>query len=480
LLCSSLAAGAVIEGTVLENRTGKPLARVRVSLESVRGGVEPPAILSDGAGNFRFLELSAGTYRILAERSGFLGNRYGQTRYDTEGSPIVVEGDGRFFATLRLQRPGSIAGAVLDENGVGLSGSSVSAYKIGNRIRMSGTARTDDRGMYRIPALPPGEYYVVSNGRQLEDGTGLLPTYFGQTVTKSQARPVRVAFDEETVGIDISPKPGRMSRISGTVSGGGILAVQLLGDLGMQELSPSLGGRFEFVGLMPGTYELRAFGRPEGEAVSAAATVSLGEEDKYVTLDPASSPAIRIECVGGKPGQGLAVILEREGVSDTESERVDCNGRLQLGAGTWKVRAVPLSGSYVEELSEVSRESSPLGGLFEIRLLPRDERVLRATLGSHSARVLGRLVDAVGGPVAGMPVGLMALSDDVNRKMGGTRLTRTDADGHFRFDGLAPGGYRLLGMLGLDRDNPSSWPAGGKNLTLGDDDSSDIELRWAQ
>jgi hypothetical protein len=472
--------GAVIEGVVLENKSGKPLARTRVSIETVNGGSQPGPLYTDSNGNFRFTELSGGSYRLLAEKAGFVAARFGQSRHDSAGSPITLQANGQFFAEMRLVRPGAITGAVLDENGIGMPGFSVSAYRAGTRAKLVVAANTDDRGMYRMRNLGPGRYVLITSARVLEDGRSVVPTFYGHVTGLAQAKVIDVALDNELSGFDISPIEGRLNTIRGQVNAAGILAVQMLGDLGMQEVAVRADGSFEFAGIPSGSYSV--VGSVGGAApLSAAQDVMVQGEDRFVSLKFGPSPVIRLQCEGVKASPGLVIFLERDRIADGQERRLDCGQALQVPAGLWHFRPLPLSGSYLQSLTSVNSSAPGRSEVFDLTVAPEDKKDLIATLGIKAATLRGKVQIGRDSPGIGVPVGLIAVSDDLNRRMGGPRLTRTDGNGAFRIDGLAPGAYRAFSSFGLDSVTAvENFGSGGKFFQLEEGEVADVEIEWQQ
>jgi hypothetical protein len=77
-----------------------------------------------------------------------------------------------------LHRGGVITGRVVDEDGEALMRGNVSIqryqYTQGNRqLAPAGGDITDDRGVYRVFGLPPGEYYVSVSAAGLGLGRGI-------------------------------------------------------------------------------------------------------------------------------------------------------------------------------------------------------------------------------------------------------------------------------------------------------------------
>ena len=130
----------------------------------------------------------------------------------------MVESESRFAANLQLSRLGAILGQVLDENGVGLPDFQVFAYRDTKPLQLAAQSVTDDRGVFRIAGLTPGRYRVRSGPKELPDGAGMLPAFYGGSEAAEGSRTVGVSLDTETEGIRIMPVPGRVLRLGGRVA----------------------------------------------------------------------------------------------------------------------------------------------------------------------------------------------------------------------------------------------------------------------
>ena len=155
---------ALVSGTVVVAGTGQPARRARVTLNATEGGGSRTAT-TDENGRYGFSALAAGRYSLSASKTGHVGVTFGATRPGRPGTPIQL-GDGeKFEAVLQLPRGSVITGTVLDEHGEPTPGTPVRAMRYvmqaGRRtLQQSGTGSTDDRGIYRVYGLQPGEYLV--------------------------------------------------------------------------------------------------------------------------------------------------------------------------------------------------------------------------------------------------------------------------------------------------------------------------------
>ncbi|MGQ9635175.1 MAG: hypothetical protein ACUVXB_13130, partial [Bryobacteraceae bacterium] len=122
------ARAATVEGKVVDNRTGVPLARSRVLLMPVRSAAPQISAYTDARGVFR-MEAPAGVYALGGERPGYAFTWYGQRIWDGRGTPIVLDSDGRFTAEIRLRRLGAIIGEIRDETVAGMWDFPVAVYR---------------------------------------------------------------------------------------------------------------------------------------------------------------------------------------------------------------------------------------------------------------------------------------------------------------------------------------------------------------
>jgi len=155
---------ASIQGAVY-SETGSAVRRARVTLTGggLRGG---RSTVTDDQGAFEFLALPAGRYNMTASKPGYVNNAYGARSPGRPGTPIQLsDGQGIEKAYMTLPRGGVLTGIVIDDYGEPAPGTQVRALRFvmqsGERsVQQAGVDQTDDRGMYRIYGLQPGEYMV--------------------------------------------------------------------------------------------------------------------------------------------------------------------------------------------------------------------------------------------------------------------------------------------------------------------------------
>ncbi len=167
----------VLFGRVLEIGTDAPVAGAVVTLtgyfdesdhspEGLPQSLATPAastprsVMTTNDGSFFFRELPAGRYAISADAFGYLSNTYPMHVIELTNRDAPAE------VPLRVWKLGAISGRVIDERGEPVVGVPVTAFRretLGSGPKLSGDgakAETDDRGVYRLAQLPPGNYVV--------------------------------------------------------------------------------------------------------------------------------------------------------------------------------------------------------------------------------------------------------------------------------------------------------------------------------
>ena len=317
---------ATVSGTVTVADSGQPARKVRVSL----GGSEMRGrtAMTDDSGKFAFIALPAGRYTLTAAKPGHVSVSYGQRRPGPgrPGTPIQLADGQKLQVSLQIPRGGVITGTVLDESGDAIPGTPVRALRYamqsGARVlQQGGTGSTDDRGVYRIYGLQPGEYIVAATPRnastaveidrmqaevaaalemrltrgaaaesnaaeaeamaarlaqlrsQLPSGeqpnAGYAPVYYPGTTLPGSAAMVAVGIGEEKQGVDFQLQLVSIARVEGvivTANGPMPQNVQLtlvstghdVPGVGNNSTRADANGRFRFNNVGPGQYMLIA------------------------------------------------------------------------------------------------------------------------------------------------------------------------------------------------------------------------------
>jgi hypothetical protein len=203
---------AILRGWVVAADTGEPVRRAIVRAMGPGGG---GVTSTDEDGRFEVRDLPAGRYSLGASKGGYVSLQYGQRRPGQGGTPFDLR-DGEVIEKIQIALPpGSvITGSIFDDFGDPVSGVMVSAMQYrsmgGTRRLMpamgeGSTARTDDRGSFRVYGLAPGDYFVSASSPNMsmmptlrDDTPGAVSTFYPGTVSAAEAGVVRVQLGQET------------------------------------------------------------------------------------------------------------------------------------------------------------------------------------------------------------------------------------------------------------------------------------------
>jgi hypothetical protein len=436
---------AGVRGVVVDNQTGRPLARATVVAQPIAGtSGAPRSAKSAPDGAFAISGLSDGAWLVIGSRPGFAPTQM-VARPTESGSAL----------SLRMRRFGVITGTVLDENDVGLQEHDVVAYRDARPLVIAARARTDDRGVYRLEGLEPGAYLVRTVGREYDEGS-YLSTFAREALRLTEARPVIVRYDDEIPLVDLRPVPSRLFVVTGRVYGKTPAVVTLVSDAGPQTATTGPDGVFRFPPSAPGRYEIYAQTRTE--AAWSQFELYAGSGSLHLTLAPHPEVRLSVEDTGGKPVEpaNIPILLRRRDLAGEGLPEIFGGASRVLAPGRWELSLAPTPSWYAVQPSVWSETVVTAPGPVTANLV----------LSNRPATIRGVVRDAGREPVAGVPVYL-----------GDGRATRTDVRGQFEFYGLAPGPHRVLATF-------DQMHAGANAVALtieeGQDRSIDLDLYVAR
>jgi 5-hydroxyisourate hydrolase-like protein (transthyretin family) len=336
---------ASIAGLVLaDDSTKRPVRRATVTLAS--GDLKIPAsTVTDDEGRFVFTGLPAGNFSLTASKAAWVTTFYGSGKPGRgPGVPIaLLEGQHVSDIRMTLLHGSVITGTLHHGNGRPAIGVDVLAMPVqttnGQRRGqlIDRPATTDERGIYRVYGLPPGEYFVqalVGNtdmfgagevrrvtGAEVEwaqhvtsqasstapgasgaTGAPMAPApdpgprmsyatvYFPGTADASSAVTVTVGPNEEREGIDFVTVLVPTARITGFVvdangrpaAGTQVTLRPVQNDqsdivrllIGESGARANAEGRFTLSGVRPGRYTLAARGAPASQTRGGSTAAS--------------------------------------------------------------------------------------------------------------------------------------------------------------------------------------------------------------
>jgi 5-hydroxyisourate hydrolase-like protein (transthyretin family) len=281
---------ARIGGRVIDALSGKPIAKAQLLLVPVEGQRLTNWTRTDTDGRFVYSALQARRYALRAQADRYVSWEFGQMQAGATGMQIQLRDGEDFVADMKLPRATAIEGTLLDEFGDPAPGIVLQVarktYAAGrHRLMPIGgplqRAVTDDRGHYRVSALPPGDYYVIGLSgaySDLNEVGGFAPTYYPGTIDTGAAVPVSLSVAADSTAA-FSLVPAKMVTISGTmvdaqgapVTGRGTLwlvtpdRLQRM-DFHIARGSTTSDGRFTLRNVPQGSYTMQGFGpAPAGD-----------------------------------------------------------------------------------------------------------------------------------------------------------------------------------------------------------------------
>jgi Carboxypeptidase regulatory-like domain len=212
----------IVSGRVVDAGTGRPVPGAVVT-PAGSAAVEPVRpVLTNAAGQFVVRGLRTGSLVLTATRGGYADATYGQRRPGGSTQPIPVA-DGQRIKDLeiRMWKHGVITGTVIDEAGDPVVGVRVQAFERGfvagrKRYSASRSGTTDDRGVYRIARLMPGEYVVAVPNRQTAIPTEVMDVFFSGG--SSEAARSELARELSRLDAAIVPAGSQYAMNVGTVT----------------------------------------------------------------------------------------------------------------------------------------------------------------------------------------------------------------------------------------------------------------------
>ena len=403
----AVAGTGAISGVVVDASTGAAIAGAVVNLS-------PPSqpagqlrrVLTDEKGRFVFQRLGPlpDGYSLGASRIGYVPGTFGR----------IPLGDGEWFATAKilLARPSAVSGTITDDQGDPIVGAYV---RVLTEVMVAGvphraggpTARTDDRGHYRIGGLAPGQYVVTVPSVQVgvsaaaaaaplspvagspeptleidaatrvvlgrypmprpaSDGRLRVyaPTFFPGVRTISDAQTIDLKRGEDRQGVNLQLLPVSAVRVSGKVTGPpealAGLRLRLMAS-GMEELGDgsetattmvAADGAFTFVNVPAGQYSIVARWVASEFVARGALQVPMAEL-------PMAPNSLTISTMGAPEGAGTDYRELGRNASSVYwgRVRVDVGDRDVTGIGLAMQRGVTISG-------HGEWDGAPAGGAF--------------------------------------------------------------------------------------------------------------------
>jgi hypothetical protein len=473
----------------------------------------PSGVNCDAQGRFTVTVPSAGSWRLTASARGFVTQDY--DAHDGFFSSIVLTTDAPTKAIqFRLSTEARIIGVVLDEAGEAVRNAQISLLSIPPRSpgepslmgSTRGNTRTDDRGMFELPNLAPGEYRVsvraqpwyATTSQALRGNGGASDTspldpsldfaypltwFPGVTDTTAAETITLHAGDTRQADFHLIPIPSVHLRVlapprapaaPNTPSQQAIPLVQRIapGDAGQGFAQTSMHfdgqGQIDIGGLTPGLYQVRLTG-PNQEGHSAMVEVT-ANSTRTLDLNAASHDlariTVRVDGLGGDSDSNSR--QERNGgllvtLVDTDTHRgsfsSNRNGEMMGIASRRGEQREPLSDRVIEappgryEVVLQGRPSVFLSGLTAKGAETTGRYVTvgvgESTLTVHAASgraSLSGIATSDGKPSVGAMVLLVPITIEDPSSITILRQDQTNTDGSFDVANIIPGQYILVAI----------------------------------
>ena len=491
-------ATGVITGivTIDVNGSPQPVRRATVTLET---SVLPRPLRTDTdtQGRYRLEKIPAGTYRIRADKAGFVPYVRDPRRVFDRPAEFTVATGQKLAIDLAMSRGAALEGRIVKDTGEPAANILVSALRFtydgnGRRATVVRQAQTDDRGRFRIHSLPAAEYYVEAAADPLD--AGRQPTVAGQARTMlarafypsapriEGGRSIPLATGQEVAGLEFPLPTVPATLLRGTV----------LDSTGAPVKYPSMMVRLQRVGGVVG--EVRGGISPGGNDFNYP-SVPAGEFWVMGVTRP--SPKAELEFAAtritfnGESSQEIVVTTAKgvtaNGVVEAEGEAPPSLNLLQVAAHQTEFEFPPLpDAADTPAPGTVATDGSftfrSLFGprLFRIQKLPsgwtlkgvwvdgvdvsdtpvdfrghETPRTVRIVITSRTGAVSGVVNDEAGKPAGRARV--VAFSADDRQWGWRSRMVKSvesDEQGRYSIDGLLDGVYHVIAVPFLEE---GSW-----------------------
>ena len=475
-----------ISGVVVVAGSGQPARKARVSLSGgneVGGG---RSTTTDDSGRFAFSALPEGRFNLSASKPGHISGTYGQRQPGRPGTPIQLADGQRLQVQLQITRGGVITGTVLDEHTEAIPGTPVRALRYvmqsGQRtLQQAGSGSTDDRGVYRIYGLQPGEYIVFATPRNTNQGVELgRQAELQQLVQQSEVMARLEAVQAQALTERIAQLRASMPAASSDDAASGYAPVYYPGTTSPSSAATVALGPGEEKGSIDFQYQVVPIARIDGIVTSTTTQPVSGIQVSLINTAfavPGISPgSARADAQGAfripnvPPGQYTLVARATIGGAGREGGPAGPGGRGQPPGGRGEMLA--------------GRGRGPLAGPDQIRLWATADVTVDGRNVSNVVLTLqpgmsvsGRIVfEGATQPPADLTRMRVTLSPVVAPgspgEIASTASGRVDAEGRFTLASVVPGRYRLTG------NNPGTgWFLGSSTVEGQDSLDFPIEVK---
>lgn len=482
------------------------------------GSRKIPPVTTDREGRFVFQNLEAGVYSLQVIRNEYSRQNYGQRVPDGPAMGIrLAAGQSLKDIVVTLVPAGSVTGVIRDNDGRPQTGVPIQLLRAtfnssGQRtFHVEGTARTNDRGEYRLYWITPDRYYISAgspsgpnrplgpNGapaspNEIPDQSFAL-TYFPGVFDAGAAAVVEVVSGSETTGVNFVAARQKLYSVRGRIldSSSGRPPVSTSVSLAYRTLTGVGGafnagskydattGEFELRNVPPGAYVVQAIVSSAapvtaGEAIVRISALALQPNARFpIEVSNADVTGITLQLTAGTSvpvrisvdGMALSTMPGWERVRVQLKPTVDSSFAPNLQPAQPVAQQPQANGSFtIDGVTPGEFIVGPITGLPQgfyvkearfnqvdvlsqpLRFYASGGGTLEIVLSAKAGHLDGMTVDAQMRSAAGAQVVLVP-----DRERNRTDLYRTaasDANGRFLLRSVPPGDYRLFGWEALE------------------------------
>lgn len=528
------------EPASLEGRTvagGQPVRKASVMLRPMEAKpgeqAQPYGTTSDAEGKFRFESVEPGRYLLMVERSGYLRQAYRAKAGEFNGTLISVRSGQQIKdLTIEMTQQATITGKVVDGEGDPVGRSQVAlyrwTYRDGKRRPQAtpGGGMSDENGEFKISGVAPGRYYLCSSRpfrsmgviRNADPKKANAPeedfaaTCYPNATDFTSAVAIDVAAGQNLPAIEIRLRKGPVFRVKGKlvgeVPGHPLNLVQLQlsvtdatgpGMMAGGGSSVDKDGNFELPRVHPGSYKVTAMifqGMPQ---VFGATTFTVGTENLSDVVLPITPPAdlkghIRKEGAENPapPADGkgeaaktanyiVSMFPENGIVYSDPNVTPDKEGNFtvkDLSPGRYQISVSGLAdGTYLKSVRLGAQEMPPDG----IDLSSGIAGELNVIVATGAGQIEGTISNEEGKAAGGSVTLVPEPAAPGYRHL--YRIISPDQNGHFTFENLPPGKYRISGWEEIEpgafMDPEFTKPFEGKSVvvTLNENGHESVDLK---
>jgi len=476
---------ASVEGQVVNQRTGAPIAGAQVKL--VASDATRSQAAADRKGHFGFSGLEAGQYHVQAERSGFVPLQWGTVLTLAAGEQV------KDFK-VRLTPQATISGTLLDADGAPVANVYVHVlrhtWREGKRILTSaGGAQSNDAGEYRIAGLAASDYLLRAQPRELAVPSGedkikriYVATWYPVVNDAGAAAALHLADGDDRTGLAFTLRASTVVKVHGRVTRP---PAKLEASAAIVELMPADDawemdicgmaqangpeGAFVIPDVPPGTYriqarliDLTAVQQGLQNMHSASQIIQVGDTDvEGVILNPAPPQTLAglVKWDGKPPEDAGPCLVSLQGQSRVlmsnlppTTTKADGTFSLEVASGRFDLNVnCESKGSYMKAARLGDADVLAIG-IDGAEALPAGP--LQVTMATGAGEIEGSVLDADSHSVGGATV---VATPDASKRAALFHSDITDQNGHFKLSGIVPGAYSLDAW---DQVEDEAWQSG--------------------